>query len=53
MSKVALRNKLGFIGGGRMAEALISGVLSAKLYQPDQIRVADPDAGRLDHLKAR
>ncbi|MGE0468690.1 MAG: pyrroline-5-carboxylate reductase [Nitrospira sp.] len=53
MSKVALRNKLGFIGGGRMAEALISGVLSAKLYQPDQIRVADPDAGRLDHVEAR
>ncbi len=53
MSKTALTNKLGMIGGGRMAEALISGVLSAKLYRPDQILVADPDVGRLDHLKTR
>ncbi|MDH4083735.1 MAG: pyrroline-5-carboxylate reductase [Nitrospira sp.] len=53
MSKTVLTNKLGMIGGGRMAEALISGVLSAKLYRPDQIWVADPDAGRLDHLNTR
>lgn len=53
MSKPALMNRLGFIGGGRMAEALINGVLSAKRYRPDQIHVADPDTGRLDHLKTR
>ena len=53
MSKPALTNKLGFLGGGRMAEALINGVLSAKRYRPDQIHVADPDKERLDHLKTR
>jgi pyrroline-5-carboxylate reductase len=53
MSKMALMNKLGFLGGGRMAEALINGVLSAKRYRPDHIHVADPDRGRLDHLKTR
>lgn len=46
-------NKLGFLGGGRMAEALINGVLSSKRYRPDDIHVADPDRGRLDHLKTR
>lgn len=46
-------NKLGFLGGGRMAEALINGVLSAKCYRPDDIHVADPDRERLDHLKTR
>jgi pyrroline-5-carboxylate reductase len=53
MSKKILMNKLGFLGGGRMAEALINGVLAAKRYLPDDIYVADPDRGRLDHLKTR
>lgn len=34
-----------------MAEALISGVLSSGRYKAEQIRVADPDAARLDQLK--
>ena len=34
-----------------MAEALISGVLSAGDYKAEQIHVADPDTVRLDHLK--
>ena len=46
-------NTIGFIGGGRMAEALISGVLAAKLYDPEKIRVADPDVTRRDHLKGQ
>jgi pyrroline-5-carboxylate reductase len=44
-------NTIGFIGGGRMAEALISGVLASRLYAPENIRVADPDPTRQDHLK--
>ena len=51
MSRASAMNHLGFIGGGRMAEALISGVLAAKLYEPEKIRVADPDVRRQDHLK--
>lgn len=34
-----------------MAEALIGGMLAAKLCEPGNIRVADPVAGRRDHLK--
>jgi len=34
-----------------MAEALIGGLLSARLCGPDSIRTADPAAGRRDHLK--
>jgi pyrroline-5-carboxylate reductase len=51
MSNSSAMTRIGFIGGGRMAEALISGVLAAKLYEPDKIRVADPDGRRRDHLK--
>lgn len=53
MSNATRMNTLGFLGGGRMAEALITGVLSTQHYRSDQIYVADPDAGRLDHLKTR
>jgi pyrroline-5-carboxylate reductase len=51
MSRASTMNAIGFIGGGRMAEALISGVLAAKLFEPEKIRVADPDLSRQDHLK--
>lgn len=51
MSSSALVCKIAFVGGGQMAEALIGGMLSAKLCKPDQILTADLDAGRLDHLK--
>jgi pyrroline-5-carboxylate reductase len=44
-------DKVAFVGGGQMAEALIGGMLSARLCGPDRIRVADPAAGRRDHLK--
>ncbi|NIA08676.1 MAG: pyrroline-5-carboxylate reductase [Nitrospiraceae bacterium] len=42
---------LGFIGGGQMAEALIKGVLSKKLLQPNQIQASDPSEVRRNHLK--
>ena len=51
MADMPLSQKVAFIGGGQMAEALIGGMLSAKLCGPDQIRVADPSAERRDHLK--
>ena len=53
MSSSTLTQKISFVGGGRMAEALISGVLSSKGCQADQVYVADPDTVRLDHLKRR
>jgi pyrroline-5-carboxylate reductase len=36
--------KLGFIGAGNMARALIGGVLEARVYRPTEIWVADPVA---------
>jgi pyrroline-5-carboxylate reductase len=51
MTSPTFAQKLSFVGGGRMAEALISGVLSSASYKAEQIHVADPDAARLDHLK--
>ena len=51
MSNAVVMHTIGFIGGGRMAEALISGVLTARLFEPGKIRVADPDTTRQDHLQ--
>lgn len=38
--------KLGFVGGGLMAEALIKGIIGAGLVQAEQILVADPSNAR-------
>lgn len=43
---------IGFIGGGRMAEALIHGICSSKLMKPEAIFVADPNSQRRDFLKS-
>ena len=53
MPSPTLAQKLSFVGGGRMAEALINGVLSAGGYTAEQIHVADPNTARLDHLKTQ
>jgi len=42
---------LGFIGGGQMAEALIKGILSKDLLNPDQIWASDPSGIRRNYLK--
>lgn len=51
MSSPVQEDRLAFVGGGQMAEALIGGVLSANIYGPERIYAADPDTRRLDHLK--
>ncbi len=38
--------KIGFLGGGRMAEALVRGILQGGLVTADDIHVVDPDSGR-------
>ena len=53
MSKGALTQKLAFIGGGQMAEALVGGLIAANLCAPDQIWATDPVAERLDVLKCQ
>ena len=42
--------KLAFIGGGTMAEAILQGVLDAKLASPDEITVGEPLADRCGYL---
>ncbi len=43
--------RLGLIGGGQMAQALITGILSKSLLDPDQIFVSDISEERLSFLK--
>ncbi|MDV2999047.1 MAG: Pyrroline-5-carboxylate reductase [Chroococcopsis gigantea SAG 12.99] len=40
--------KLGVIGGGVMAEAIVSRLLEKKIYQPQEIIISDPVATRRD-----
>jgi pyrroline-5-carboxylate reductase len=44
--------KLAFIGGGTMAEALIKGLTTKNVYQPDEILVSDPLSARQEFLTA-
>lgn len=42
--------KFGMIGGGVMGEALLSRLVSAKIYQPTEVLVSEPQAQRRDFL---
>lgn len=46
-------NTIGFVGGGRMAEALIQGVIKAKVFEPARIVAADPDSNRRQTLSTQ
>ena len=41
---------IGFIGSGNMAEALIRGIINAKLYSPDNVLISDIRTERLEYL---
>lgn len=41
-----LAGKIGFLGGGRMAEALIKGITEAGLAKPEMVVAVDPSAER-------
>ena len=43
--------KFGIIGGGVMAEAILSRLLQQKLYAPDEVLISDPKGSRRDWLK--
>ncbi len=43
--------RIGLLGGGKMAEAIIEGFLTEKLIEPEKISVYDVNKGRLDYLK--
>ncbi len=42
--------RTGFVGGGKMAEALLSGILAQKVCTADEVLVSDRDAGRRQWL---
>lgn len=44
--------KLGFIGAGQMAEALLKGLITGGLYRKTQIIVSDVDPKRLQHISS-
>jgi pyrroline-5-carboxylate reductase len=45
--------KLGFIGGGNMAEALMAGLLQNRVFAPADLIASDVDATRRSRLKRR
>jgi pyrroline-5-carboxylate reductase len=45
--------KLGIIGGGAMAEAIVSGLLASKILEPKDIIVSDPQPERCSVLRER
>lgn len=44
--------RLGFVGGGAMAEALVAGILEAGMAAPNEIRVGEPQEERRQYLEA-
>ena len=42
--------KIGFIGGGNMASAIIGGMVEKKVYAPEQIMASGKDAASLENL---
>jgi len=51
MKKGQKRLRFCSLGGGKMGEALIQGLLAGKVYRPAEIRVVDPDPGRRDRFE--
>lgn len=45
--------KIGFIGAGKMAEAMMTGLIGRKYVAPDMMVASDVDAGRLSELGRR
>ncbi len=46
-----MTDKIGFVGGGQMGEALIKGLISAKLYEKSHIYVAESDDTRRAYME--
>jgi pyrroline-5-carboxylate reductase len=46
-----MKQQIGFIGGGQMAEALIKGIITSGLHQQRDILVAEPNDLRREHLE--
>lgn len=44
--------RLGFIGAGNMATAILDGVVSNKVFEPDRIIISNPHSDKLQHPKS-
>lgn len=53
MGKALKDKKIGFIGSGIMAEAIVSGVIKKGLVKPEAICCSDPYAARCEELEER
>jgi len=42
--------KIGFIGGGQMAEAMIRGIIESNFYNADAIYVTEPNEERRNFM---
>jgi len=42
--------RIGFIGGGQMAEAMVRGILAAGLVTKERLMIAEPNAARCEYL---
>jgi len=48
-----MKETIGFLGTGNMAEAMIKGLLHARVVEPEQIYGSDPRAERVQELRER
>ena len=48
---MTMQNKIAFLGGGNMAEALIKGMIVSGTVKAEQVIVNDVSADRLEHLR--
>jgi len=46
-------NKLSIVGGGKMGEALLAGLIESKWAEPKEMSVIEPDESRLKELQAK
>jgi pyrroline-5-carboxylate reductase len=42
--------KIVIVGGGKMGEAIVAGLVNGAMFDPESIVIADPDEGRCDYL---
>lgn len=48
-----MNKKIGFIGSGNMAEAMVSGIVKSNLVTPSQIIVSDLNVEKLEYMKLK
>ncbi len=46
-------NKIGFVGTGKIAQAIIAGLIKKELFKPEQIFVSDANLTYLNYLKEK